>query len=179
MQRSFATGTPEAVLDQIMSLVGGVQPVTSGYGNMLESALKGEATGATVPIIQQAVERSRQAGSRALQGTTDELARTGLAGTPFGQSILSQTRQQGAQAASQAGTDVMTQLIAQIPAFLAQNASTISALTGVQGPSGSYGTSTGYNRGQSTSVSSSAGYGQSRDEGKKLHGGVGGGKGGD
>jgi len=177
MNQSFATGTPQMALDAITSQLAGAQGVSSGYGGMLESALKGQGSAGNIPIIQQAVERSKQAASQSLAGTSDDLARSGLAGTPFGQAIMAQTQQQGNQAAARTETDMLSQLIAQVPAFLAQNATTINALTGIQGPSGSIGRAQGTSSGQSTSAAQGWGQGAGSGQSKNMNmsGGVGGG----
>jgi hypothetical protein len=178
MNQSFATGTPQAIIDTIMSQLGGVQGVSSGYGGMLESALKGQGSAGNIPIIQQAVERSKQATSQTLAGTSDDLARSGLAGTPFGQAIMAQTQQQGNQAAARTETDLLSQLIAQVPAFLAQNAGVINALTGIQGPSGSMGAAQGTSAGQSASGAEGYSLGSGSSKSQNMSGGMGSGGGG-
>lgn len=56
----------------------------------LTGALTTGSMQARQPIYQQAVEESQLAASKAKTGTTEELARTGLVGTPFGQNILAE-----------------------------------------------------------------------------------------
>lgn len=93
------------------------KPLRHDFISTLESALKGETEGGMIPIASNAVESARQAASRTEQATTEDLARTGLSGTPFGASILSQTKQQGEQAGWQAETDILQQLINMIPNY--------------------------------------------------------------
>jgi len=50
-------------------------------------------TGGTQPrqgVVQSAMDRSMRAGTQAREKTSEDLARTGIAGTPFGQDIMSQ-----------------------------------------------------------------------------------------
>ncbi len=111
-------------------------PVRREFIGQLESALAGETEGGMVPVISRAVESARQAASRTERATTEELARTGLSGTPFGASILGQTRAQGEQAATQTETNILSQLIAGIPNFVLGQAQTAtSAISGAGGAS--------------------------------------------
>lgn len=106
----------------------------------MEAALRGETGGGMVPVISSAVESARQAASRTERATTEELARTGLSGTPFGASILGQTRAQGEQAATQTETNILQQLIAGVPNFvLGQGQTALSAGAGAGGRSTSSG----------------------------------------
>ena len=93
-------------------------PLRQDLIGQMEAALSGEVEGGMIPLISRAVESTRQAASRTEQATTDELARTGLSGTPFAEAILGQTRQQGEQAATQAETNIIAQLMSGIPAFV-------------------------------------------------------------
>jgi hypothetical protein len=74
-------------------------------------ALKTGGVGARIPMIQRAVEASKAATAGALRGTTDELAATGLAGTPFAASTLAGTRMSGEQATSQIPTTIAQHVI--------------------------------------------------------------------
>lgn len=76
-------------------------------------ALKtGKAPAARIPIIQQAVSASRQAGSRAVTSTAADLAKRNIGGS-FAARTMAQTRQQGDMAtagiAPQAALNIATQ----------------------------------------------------------------------
>ena len=107
----------------------------TGLISQLSSAMNGKPTGSQVPIISQAVESSRQAGSQAMQSTNDELARTGLVGTPYGQGILEQGKITANQNASNAGTQATQALYNMIPNFVLGTGQ--SALSGLSGAVGS------------------------------------------
>jgi len=93
----------------------------------MESVLKGGNFRANQPIIGKAVESSMQAASRARRETSDELARTGLAGTPFGVGELAKVIQEGEQKTSQIAPqmqyDINNLLLQMIPNFILGQAS--------------------------------------------------------
>ena len=65
---------------------------------MFRQVLEGLRTGgigARIPIVSAGQEASRLATSRALQGTTESLVRSRLAGTPFGERVMAETRLAG------------------------------------------------------------------------------------
>src|SRR5438876_4705928 len=84
-----------AIAETILKQTGPVRKEL--LGQTLE-ALKTGGVGARIPIIQRAVEASKQATSSALKETTASGGAAGLAGTPFLQSILAKTRVSGEQA---------------------------------------------------------------------------------
>jgi len=81
-------------------------------------ALTTGGVGARIPIISKAQEQSRQATSNTLRGTDQQLAQSGLAGTPFGENIRAQTLQQGQQATAMVPIDIINQMLTQIPGFV-------------------------------------------------------------
>lgn len=90
--------------------------------------------GIQVPIISQALEAVRRASSQSQQGTQEELARTGLTGTPFGQNILATGKREGNLAAANTQTDIMKSLYNLIPNFvLGQSQTALSGLSGAVG----------------------------------------------
>jgi hypothetical protein len=90
--------------------------------------------GTNLPIISQAVEGTRRASSKALRGTEEELARTGLSGTPFGERIEAEQRTTGDIAAATTKTDIVKQLFSMIPNFvLGQSQTALSGLSGAVG----------------------------------------------
>ncbi|MHA2266109.1 MAG: hypothetical protein ACXAEN_27255 [Candidatus Thorarchaeota archaeon] len=96
-----------------------------GLIGTFEDILGGKETAATIPIVAQAQEAQRRATSQALTGTQEGLARGGLAGTPFGEMIMSRQRQQGAQAVQGIPAQIAQQLISVIPGFTQGQASSI------------------------------------------------------
>lgn len=137
--KSETAGMSEEFYDWLGAVAGElyeeITPLRRNFISTLEGALRGEAEGGMVPVVAQAVESAKQASSRTERGTAEELARTGLSGTPFGASILSQTRAQGEQAGSMAETNILQQLINAIPNFtlgLGQTATMPSAGGGTQ-----------------------------------------------
>lgn len=101
------------------------------YMGQSMEALKTGGIGAQIPIIARALEASKSATSQSQQMTQDSLGRSGLIGTPFGQSILAQQIMQGNQHTADIPTQYAQNFISQIPSF-------ITALTGqgIQGQSG-------------------------------------------
>jgi acyl CoA:acetate/3-ketoacid CoA transferase beta subunit len=107
--RSFANetkGLRTELIDQFMDILktGGSQAIT--------------------PTISRAVEASKQATSQSMLQTQGEMARTGLAGTPFAAAVLGQTSQQGNQATARIGPEISMELLKMIPNFLMGQAST-------------------------------------------------------
>ena len=70
-------------------------PLRQEFTGQLEELLKTGGIGAQIPLISKSVERTRQAGSKAMTGTQERLAQTELAGTPFGERITGEVAQQG------------------------------------------------------------------------------------
>jgi hypothetical protein len=85
-------------------------------GQTLE-ALKTGGVGARIPIIQRAVEQSKQATGQALKGTSDSAAAGGVTG-PYLQSILAATRMSGEQQTSQIPTQIASDLIGRAPGLV-------------------------------------------------------------
>lgn len=84
-------------------------------GNMAEILKTG---GSTIPIISQAVEQSRRAGSQALSQTQNDLALQGLSGTPFGSQILANTRLNSEANAAKAQQALALEIFNMIPNFI-------------------------------------------------------------
>lgn len=125
--------TPEAtnqLLTAATKIVKGTNPVRTELLSQMLEALKTGGVGAQIPLIQRSVEASKQATSNAMVGTTEGLAQSNLVGTPFGQRILAQQRQAGAQQASQIPTQIAGQIAGGAPAFVAaMQGQGLSALT--------------------------------------------------
>jgi len=110
-------------------------PLRQGLiGQLQETLTTGKPTGAQIPIISQAVEATRRAASTAQRGTEEELARTNLVGTPFGQNILAEGRREGEMVPKQTATDIMKTLYNLVPNFvLGQSQTALSGLSGAVG----------------------------------------------
>ena len=85
-------------------------------GQTLE-ALKTGGVGARIPIIQRAVEASKQATGNAMRETSGQLASRGITG-PYASSILSATREAGGQAASQIPTNIAGEMVGAAPGVI-------------------------------------------------------------
>lgn len=122
-------------------------------------ALQTGGINAKIPIIARALEASRGAMSRSRQTTHDSLARSNLAGTPFGQSILAQQEITGNQQIA----DIPTQYASNFVSLLPQYISTLTG-QGVTGLGGAASAQTGlygsYNNayGQTTNTLASKGF---------------------
>lgn len=93
------------------------------YQELVGQTLEGLRTGgvnAQIPIIQRAVEQSKIAGSNATAQATEGLRGAGLAGTPFGQSIINDTRTAGALQTSRIPSEVVQGFIGGAPGLSAQ-----------------------------------------------------------
>jgi hypothetical protein len=115
-----------------------------GLIGQFEEALNTGGVEARMPVIQKAQERSRQATSSALAQTQNQLAQSGLAGTPFAEMIQGGMLQQGAQQRAGIPTEIISQMLQQIPGFVTGANQTIiqgmgqaagaEAQRGAQGP---------------------------------------------
>lgn len=127
-------------------------PLRNEFTKQSLEALKTGGIGAQIPLIARALEASKAQTSRDLVTTQDDLARTRLVGTPFGQAIMAGARIAGNQATARIPTDYAQGFISQIPGF-------IGAMTGtaVQGQSGAAANQTqlysSYNQGYSNILS--------------------------
>jgi hypothetical protein len=99
-------------------------PIRKNLISQLFEALLGR--GANIPIISQAVEQTRRAGSTALTSTTERLAQTGLTGTPFGEMIMAQTGLEGNIAATNTESQMMQSFMDLLVNFLQNQSQTIA-----------------------------------------------------
>ena len=122
-------------------------------------ALQTGGISARLPIIARALEASKSAASQSRQQTIDSLARSNLAGTPFGQAILAQQEIQGNQHTADIPTQYASNVIGLIPQYI--TALTGQGITGLGGAAsaqtGLYGS---YNNayGQTTNTLASKGF---------------------
>jgi len=87
--------------------------------------------GSSVPIISSAVDASRSASSRALQQTEESLATSGLAGTPFGETILAGERGEGERSVAATQEGLAQNIFGMISNFvLGQGQTALSGLAG-------------------------------------------------
>lgn len=116
---ALAQGAQQAFRQQ-RQLFRTARPIQKEFGAQTLEALRTGGVGAQIPIIQRAVEQTRQAGAQGLRATEESLAQRNLGGTPFGERILAQTRQQGRLAAAQIPTQFAQQFITGAPGFASQ-----------------------------------------------------------
>jgi hypothetical protein len=99
-------------------------PLRQTFITQLFEALSGR--GADLPVISQAVERARRAGSQSLTSTKERLAQTDLAGTPFGEMIQAQSVLEGNIGAAGTESQMVQAFIDQISNFVLSQAQTAS-----------------------------------------------------
>lgn len=125
-QRKFA-----GAMQQLFGETKGLRDALAGQ---FESLLKTGGTQATIPIIGQAMETSKQATSQSLRQTEEQLAQQGLSGTPFGASILANQRTAGNIAGSQIPTQINQEMLKMIPQYLlGQLQAGVQGITAAQG----------------------------------------------
>lgn len=108
----------EDLADIAKQFFGETTPLRQEMIDQFMEALTTGGVGARIPIINKALESSRRAESQTMQGTEENLARTNLAGTPFGAMVRSSTEQQGNLATSQIPTNIIAGMLQQIPGFI-------------------------------------------------------------
>ena len=87
------------------------QSLATTLAGQVEEGLKTGGVGAQMPIINKAVEASRQAGSNTLRTLDENLARTGMAGTPFGARTRAGAVQAGELATSRVPTNIVQEFL--------------------------------------------------------------------
>ena len=103
---------------------GDIRPLERDITKQLRQVIKGGTPAFQIPVIAQAIEQSKHATSQALTGTEESLASQGLAGTPFGENILAQTRIQGEMAGAQQLSMLLQDLFKLAAAFAQGQAGT-------------------------------------------------------
>jgi hypothetical protein len=128
---SQVSTTPDPNISAFVQEVRGEsRPVRQEIFRQVTEALKTGGVGAQIPLITRAVESSRAATSRTLAETEASLGRSRLAGTPFGQRILAETRLGGETATAQIPTALAQQFTSVAPNLALGSAGTvISGLT--------------------------------------------------
>lgn len=107
-----------ALVSLAKQLFGETEGLRTGINDLFSSILKTGGSQATTPIISNAVEASQRATSKTLAQTDEELARTGLAGTPFGANTRAGVLQEGNLSTSQIGPQIAMSLLQMIPGYL-------------------------------------------------------------
>ncbi len=128
------SSNPDPALSKIaQSFFTETEPLRSEFTNQLLQLLQTGGTNARVPIIEKSVEATRKASSDALGATQTELARSGLAGTPFGENVLATQTATGEQAAAKTKIDLLRELLAQVSGYtLGTGNVAISGLSGAR-----------------------------------------------
>lgn len=105
------TGTQNLdALAQLSQKIFGLSEPAMGAGmDMLTRAIQTGGVEARIPEYRQALEKSMQASSQAQAQMGEDLSRAGIMDTPFGQQILAQMVQQGAQQAAYIPTQMQTE----------------------------------------------------------------------
>ena len=101
----------------INQLAAETTPIRGELSNQFLEALRTGGVGAQIPIIGAAQSASREATSRALTGTEEQLTAAGLARTPFAARTMAQTRLSGETATSMIPTDIARAFIGAAPGF--------------------------------------------------------------
>lgn len=104
------------------------QDVIGPWIQQLNSALSGNYTAGTIPLVNNAVSAERGAGAQSYNQAKANLSQTGAARSPFAATALSGVESSANEAIGKAPTDTIMGLISQIP----QAASTIGGL-GISG----------------------------------------------
>lgn len=99
-----------AVLNQLNT---DTTPVRQEYGNQLLEALQTGGVGATIPLVNASQQQSRDATSRALTGTEEQLSRAGLSRTPYAANTLATTRLTGEQRTGLIPSQIVSQMLTQ------------------------------------------------------------------
>jgi hypothetical protein len=128
------TESSEALSQLATQLFEMAAPSLEEYYTQTEELLKTGGIGAQLPVIQQAVERTKQATSKSLQGLDERLAVLGLSGTPFGERTRAQTAMTGAQATAGVPSQYYQQWLSGLPNILTSLLGiSVSGLTGAAG----------------------------------------------
>ena len=129
LKQALAQGLQQAQT-QSRGLFQTQQPIRKELSGQILEALRTGGVGAQIPVVQRAVENTKQATSGALRNTESALQGGNLMNTPFGQTILAQQRQSGAQAASNIPTDIARAFIGGAPEFIGTAGGQAAGLSG-------------------------------------------------
>lgn len=93
-------------------------PLRTQLNSQFLEAMTTGGSSARMPIIARSQEQSRQATSNSLRSLDSELAQNNLAGTPFGERIRGETVQRGEQQTAMVPTNIVMQMLQQIPGYV-------------------------------------------------------------
>ena len=93
-------------------------PLRRNLISQMDEALTTGGIGARIPLIAKSQEASKRATSSALQQTDEDLARSRLAGTPFGAQARSDVLQRGEINTAMIPTNIVAQMLQTIPGFV-------------------------------------------------------------
>lgn len=120
-------------------------PLRRNLIGQFDEALTTGGVDARIPLISRSQEQSRQATSNSLRQIDDQLAQNNLAGTPFGERIRAETLQSGEQSTAQIPTNIVMQMLQQIPGFVTGSNQTV--VTGLGQAAGAEASAGGSNAG--------------------------------
>jgi len=107
-----------------LSLESLAQPLLTMLFGQMEEALRTGGIGAQMPIIQNAVSRSREAGNASMQNARNMLGSANLGNDPLSQGVLASLAGQLNQTTANIPTDLAMQFISMAPGFAENVAST-------------------------------------------------------
>jgi len=128
---SGSTSSPSAIALTKMAqkFEGETEGIRTGLVDVMQEVLS--TGGSSLPLISRSVEQTRQAGSEALKSTGDQLALSGLAGTPEGEQIRAGVSRESEIAAGQTEQALAQMVFQMIPNLVLGQAQTASGgLTG-------------------------------------------------
>jgi len=123
----------QALEDISKQLFAETTPLRTNLIDQFMSVLSTGGSGAQIPAIQRAIEGSKQATSSNLRATRERLAQGGMAGTPFGEMVMSSAQGAGDFATSQVGPNMAMQLLQMIPGFTLGQGNTVVSGLGTAG----------------------------------------------
>jgi len=166
---AFSTGsskgketTESTSADRLSDLMTRFANETGGLrGGLIDTMQEILGTGGTnVPIISSAVESSKRAASKTLTQTDAELARTRLAGTPFGANTRANVVQEGNLSSEMVKNNFAQRIFDMIPGFLTGTNQTIVGGYGSSIPGNTSTRSKGDAMGQTTALQYGGGGGK-------------------
>jgi len=120
---------PGGFQKMIKDLWGMISPAMDTLTGQMEELLLTGGVGAHIPMIARAQEAQRTAISQGMQGTEEQYAQQGLAGTPFATSNLAEMAMGGRQSLANIGPQMAMNMMAGIPGFLGGQASSVMGAT--------------------------------------------------
>lgn len=94
------------------------RPLRQELFDQLLEGLQTGGVGAQIPIIQRATEASATAGSNSIEQLDEQLALSGLAGTPFGQRTRAESQRLSEANTAAVPTNIIQQFLGQAPQLI-------------------------------------------------------------